>query len=63
MYYGNQSKVEFQTNSDIDWLKKELSKENNILIVRNKDLKDIPFVKTVQKGNKYSIIERLKDEK
>lgn len=63
LYYGNQQKINFQTNTDIDWLKKELSKENNILIVKNKALKDILFVKTVQKGNKYSIIERIENEK
>ncbi len=63
LYYGNQQKIDFQTNPDINWLRQELLKENNLLIVRNKDLKNIPPVNIVEKGDKYAVIERIEDEK
>lgn len=62
LYYGNQSKINFKTDEDIDWLKEELSKKNNIVIIRNREIKSLP-VKIRQKGIKYSIIERLYDDK
>lgn len=58
LYYGNQSVIEFQTDDDLEWLKKELEKENHIIIIRNKNIKNLP-VKIRKKGIKYSIIEKI----
>lgn len=62
LYYGNQSKIDFHTEEDLNWLNKELNKKNHIVIIRNKEIKNLP-VKITQKGVKYSIIERLDNEK
>ncbi len=61
-FYGNQSHIDFQTEEDIDWLKNELSKNDHIVIIRNKHIKNLP-VKTKEKGIKFSVIERLDDDK
>lgn len=58
LYYGNQSKIDFQTSEDLDWLQNELDKKNHIVIIRNTENEYLP-VKTVEKGVKYSIIEKL----
>ena len=55
LYYGNQHKVHFQMEEDLNWLNNELKKENNILIVKNKNIKNLP-VKVKEKGIKYSIV-------
>lgn len=62
LYYGEQSKINFQTSKNINWLNKELNKENNIIIMRNKNIKDLP-VKIKEKGVKFSIVERVNYEK
>lgn len=62
LYYGNQSVIEFHTDEDLNWLEKELEKENHIVITRNKNIENLP-VKIKEKGVKYSIIERSKNEK
>lgn len=58
LYYGNQSKVDFETDDNIVWLQKELNENNNFVIIRNKNIKDLP-VKIKEKGVKYSIVEKL----
>ena len=58
LYYGNQSKIDFQTKEDLDWLNDELNKENHIVIIRNKEIKNL-HVKIKEQGIKYSIIEKL----
>jgi len=56
LYYSGSHKVDFKFD-DIQWLKNELTKKNNLLIVRNKEILNIPFeVKVKEKGVKYSII-------
>lgn len=62
LYYGNQTKVDFKTEEDIFWLKKELNKKNHIVIIRNSEIKNLP-IKIKEKGTKYSIIERWDYEK
>ena len=57
LYYGNQKEIKFYNKNDINWLKKELKKKNNIVIVRNREIKNLP-VKIKIRGFKYSIIER-----
>ena len=58
LYYGNQTKIEFKTEEDLAWLYKELNKDNNIVIVRNKKIKNLPL-EIEQKGTKYSILKNL----
>lgn len=58
LYYGNQAKIDFQTEKNLSWLKDELEKENHIVIIKNKRIENLP-VKIKEKGVKYSIIERL----
>lgn len=58
LYYGNQSVIKFQTEDNLSRLQEELQKKNNIVIIRNKDIKNLP-VKIKEKGVKYSIIESL----
>lgn len=58
LYYGEQAMINVQTQEDPNWLHNELSKENNIVIIKNKEIKDLP-VKIKEKGVKYSIVERL----
>lgn len=58
LYYGNQTKIDFQTKENLYWLQNELNKENHIVIARNKKIKNLP-VKIKEKGAKYSIIEEL----
>lgn len=62
LYYGNQTKINFQADENLDWLERELSREKNIVIIKNKKIKDLP-VKIIKKGVKYSIIERRNYEK
>ncbi len=62
LYYGDRNHVEFQTQENIKWLDEELNKINNIVIGVNKDIMKLP-VKVKVKGVKYSIIERLDNEK
>lgn len=62
LYYGNQSKVAFPTWDNPSWLEKELKKDKHIVIIRNKEIKNLP-VRIVKKGIKYSIIEGLNNEK
>ncbi len=62
LYYGKQSKIDFKISKDLNWLNKEIDKKNNILIMRNKDIKNLP-IKIKEKGVKYSIVERGNDEK
>ncbi|MBP3925315.1 glycosyltransferase family 39 protein [bacterium] len=62
LYYGNQSKIEFHNEEDLNWLKEELKKENHIVITRNKEIENLP-IKVKEKGVKYSIIERFDNEK
>ena len=63
LYYGNQSVIDFQTDEDLNWLRKELAKPNNIVITKNKNIDNIPYIKIKEKGVKYSIIEELENEK
>ena len=62
LYYGNRSKIDFQIKKDLPWLEKELQKENHIVIIKNKNIKDLP-VKIKEQGVKYSIIEGYRNEK
>ncbi len=55
LYYGNQTKIDYQREKDLNWLKGELKKKNHIVIARNKKIKDLP-VKIIVRGVKYSII-------
>lgn len=57
LYYGDQKQIDFQTEEDLVWLDKELDKENNIIITKNKYIKNMP-VKVIEKGIKYSIVGR-----
>ena len=62
LYYGDKSEIKFQRDEDIKWLKAELNKENNIVIIRNKSLAKLPIqVKVKEKGVKFSIIEKVKN--
>lgn len=57
-YYSNLKKVPFQTDDDIDWLKNELKKQNHIVIMRNKDIQNLPIdIAIKEKGVKYSIVD------
>ena len=62
LYYSGLKKIDFKTDEDMEWLKNELKKENNFVIMRNKKIKDLP-VKIKEKGVKYSIIEGILDER
>lgn len=62
LYYGNQTKIDFQTENDLNWLYNELNKKNHIVITRNNEIQGLP-VKIKEQGVKYSIIERLDYEK
>ncbi len=55
LYYGNQKKIDFQTDEDTNWLSNELKKDKHIVIIRNKKIQE-PF-KIKEKGVKYSILE------
>ena len=55
LYYSGLSYVDFHAD-DPAWFEKELVRKNNLLIVRNKDLKNLPPVEIRQKGVKYSVI-------
>lgn len=55
LYYGNQHKVHFQMDEDLNWLNNELKKKDNIVIVKNKNIKNLP-VSVKEKGVKYSIV-------
>ena len=57
LYYGNQKEIDFQTDKNLDWLKKELNKKNNVVIIRNKYITDLP-VKVLEKGVKYSLVQK-----
>ena len=62
LYYGNQAEVDFQTKNDLNWLYRELNKKNQIVIARNKKIQGLP-VQIKERGVKFSIIERLRNEK
>lgn len=62
LYYSDKSKIDFKTKEDTLWLDNELKKKNNIVIIRNKEIENLP-VKITEKGVKYSIIERVQNEK
>ena len=57
LYYSGLKNVEFQTGENSEWLRNELCRKNNYLIVRNKEIKDLPVnTEIVKQGVKYSII-------
>lgn len=57
LYYSGLKNVEFQTGENPEWLRNELCRKNNYLIVRNKEIKDLPVnTEIVKQGVKYSII-------
>jgi len=56
LYYSNLSYIDFQAEDNLSWLKRELNKKNNIVIMENKDIQDLP-VNIKVKGFKYSLIE------
>ena len=58
LYYSGLGKINFYSEDNPEWLKQELCRKNNIVIIRNKDIKDLP-VKIKEQGKKYSIIEKL----
>lgn len=62
LFYGNQNKIDFQTEENVNWLKKESNKKNHIVIIRNSEIKDLPLI-IKEKGVKYSLIERWDYEK
>ena len=58
LYYSELPEINFYKEDNPEWLRQELCKKNNIVIIRNKDIKDLP-VKIKEQGKKYSIIEKL----
>ncbi len=62
LYYGEQKNVDFQIEENLDWLNKELNKDNHIVIIKNERIGNLP-VKLKKQGIKYSIIERTNYEK
>lgn len=57
LYYSGLKNVEFHTGENPEWLRNELYRKNNYLIVRNKEIKDLPVnTEIVKQGVKYSII-------
>ena len=57
LYYSGLKNVEFHTGENSEWLRNELCRKNNYLIVRNKEIKDLPVnTEIVKQGVKYSII-------
>lgn len=57
LYYSGLKNVEFHTGENPEWLRNELCRKNNHLIVRNKEIKDLPVnTEIVKQGVKYSII-------
>lgn len=59
LFYSGLSYIDYKLEKDNKWFIKELNKKNNILIVRNKDLKNLPSnIKIAEKGRKYSVIEK-----
>lgn len=57
LYYSGLKNVEFHTGENPEWLRNELCRKNNYLIVRNKEIKDLPVnTEIVKQGVKYSII-------
>lgn len=57
LYYSGLKNVEFQTGENPEWLRNELCRKNNYLIVRNKEIKDLPVnTEIIKQGVKYSII-------
>lgn len=61
LYYSGLEQIDFH-KEDIGWLEKEIQKENNLLIVKNKDIASIPFcIKVAEKGTKFSVVEAVKN--
>ena len=62
LYYSDLNHIDFH-REDTLWLEKELEKENNLLIVRNKELDKLRNPYTVShRGIKYSIITKPVDK-
>lgn len=61
LYYSGKSKVDFHMDEDENWLNDELNKPDNVLIIRNRDVDNLP-VRIKMRGQKYSIVERIKNE-
>ena len=58
LYYSELPLIDFHNDEDEAWLKRELQRTNNILIIRNREIKNLPVpVKAKYKGTKYSVIE------
>ena len=63
LYYSKLPQIDFQKDDNIEWLNNELNNANNLLIMRNKDIKSLP-VGIRYKGIKYSVINKgAKNEK
>lgn len=56
LYYGNQPKVGFCVEEDLDWLRQELKRKEHIVIIRNRNIENLP-VKIKEKGTKFSLLE------
>lgn len=57
LYYSELPYIKFQTKVGLNYFLDELNKENNLLIVRNKVVKNLP-AKVKIKGVKYSVVEK-----
>lgn len=57
LYYSGLKKICFRSVNDLHILKKELSKKNNYVVVRNEIISKLPFKVFIKhKGIKYSIL-------
>jgi len=57
LYYSGLKKINFHIEDNLAQFQKELLKPANYLIVRNKDIKELPDnIRVVERGVKYSII-------
>lgn len=58
LYYSELPYIHFQSEDNLSWLQNELKKENHIIIVKNKDIPQLPTnIQVKTKGTKFSIIE------
>lgn len=62
LYYSGLPQIDFHPYDNKEWLNGELKKENNLLIMRNKDIESLP-VEIRCRGIKYSAVKGVKNEK
>ncbi len=57
LYYSDLNTINFHNLEDKEWLKNELKKKNNYIIIKNKEIKYLPKeAKVTLKGVKYSAV-------